>query len=263
MACGGTTPAASGKSAADEKKAVAPVPRVVYPEIVAEYPHDVEAYTQGLLCHDGKMYESTGEYGSSSVREVDWQTGKVLKQTDLPDRFFGEGLTLVGDSLLYQLTWNENRCLVYRLNDLKQIGAFSYMGEGWGLTTRQGDLQAGDVDSLYMSDGSSWIRVIDPTNFKPWRRFQVRDDKGEATFVNELEWIEGKLWANIYLTGRIAVIDPDTGFITHYIDCSKLATRIDITRDTDVFNGVAVDEEGRVFVTGKRWNKLFEIKVEL
>lgn len=256
MGCGGSPASSAGTtSTAEPVQVKAPEPKAVYPEVVAEYPHDPGAYTQGLLWHDGKLYESTGEYGHSSIRQVDLKTGKVGRKADLSNRFFGEGLALVGDSLLYQLTWQEQRCLVYRLSDFRQVASFAYQGEGWGLTTRG--------DSLYMTDGTAWIRVMDPNGFKMIRRFQVRDADGPVIDLNELEWIDGRIWANVYLTNRIAVIDPQTGFVTHYINCEALETKITLRRDTDVFNGIAVDDTGRIFVTGKRWDKLFEIKVKL
>lgn len=262
-ACGSGAPAKGRGQQAEQISAkdlfLAAPPIVVIPRVVAEYPHDPQAYTQGLLCYDGKLYESVGEYGRSAVRQVKLSTGGVLMQRELPQHLFGEGLALVGDSLLYQLTWNEQRCLVYRLDDFRQTGLFSYPGEGWGLTARGRHRS----DSLYMSDGSSWIRVMDPVQFRQLRRFQVRDDRGEVLNINELEWVDGRLWANVYLTNRIAVIDPAAGAVTHYIDCSALLSRIRLTEQTDVLNGIAVDERGRIFVTGKRWNKLFEIEVVL
>lgn len=234
-----------------------PEPKRIVPTVVAEYPHDPQAYTQGLLWADGTLYESTGEYGQSSLRRVELTSGKVVKQTKLPDRFFGEGLALVGDSLLYQLTWQEQRCLVYDKQTFRQVGVFAYSGEGWGITPNA----AGD--SLYMSDGTAWIRVLNPTTFTRLRRFEVRDHQGPVTLLNELEWVNGKLWANIYLTDLIAIIDPMTGWVTHYVDCSALETRITHRRNTDVFNGVAHDlATGRIFVTGKNWDKLFEITLE-
>lgn len=260
-ACGGMAPrgGAGGVAAASSADIPAvPVPKTVVPRIVAEYPHDTKAYTQGLLWADGGLYESTGEYGESSLRKVDPATGKAERMVSLPERYFGEGLALVGDSLLYQLTWQEQRCLVYRKNDFRQVGVFAYSGEGWGLTPNA----AGD--SLYMSDGSSWVRVLDPADFSQRRRFQVRDDNGAVTEINELEWIGGKLWANLYLTDRIAVIDPATGQVTHYIDCAALQTRIAHRRGTNVLNGIACDPAtGRIFVTGKNWDKLFEIEADL
>lgn len=259
-ACGGTAPSggAGGPAAFSADVPAVPVPKTVVPRIVAEYPHDTRAYTQGLLWADGGLYESTGEYGESSLRKVDLATGNAERMVSLPERYFGEGLALVGDSLLYQLTWQEQRCLVYRKDDFRQVGVFAYSGEGWGLTLNA----AGD--SLYMSDGSSWVRVLDPADFSQRRRFQVRDDNGAVTEINELEWIGDKLWANLYLTDRIAVIDPATGHVMHYIDCAALQTRIAHRRGTDVLNGIACDPAtGRIFVTGKNWDKLFEIEADL
>lgn len=258
-ACGGTV-ASSGSGGAETAAAQTPVsePITIVPQIVAEYPHDEKAYTQGLLWADGGLYESTGEYGQSSLRKVDLSTGHVERRFPLAKNYFGEGLAMVGDSLLYQLTWQEQRCLVYDKRDFRQVGVFAYSGEGWGLTADA----AGD--SLYMSDGTSWIRVLDPADFSQQRRFQVRDHNGAVSLVNELEWIDGKIWANLYLTDKIAVIDPTTGHVTHYIDCSALETRIAHRRDTDVFNGIACDREtGKIYVTGKNWDKLFEIDIKL
>lgn len=258
-ACGAGTASRQAASQGTEERSVVavPEPKRIVPTVVAEYPHDPQAYTQGLLWADGTLYESTGEYGQSSLRRVELTSGKVVKQTKLPDRFFGEGLALVGDSLLYQLTWQEQRCLVYDKQTLRQVGVFAYSGEGWGITPNA----AGD--SLYLSDGTAWIRVLNPTTFTRLRRFEVRDHQGPVTLLNELEWVNGKLWANIYLTDLIAIIDPMTGWVTHYVDCSALETRITHRRNTDVFNGVAHDPAtGRIFVTGKNWDKLFEITLE-
>lgn len=255
---GGAGHAVSVSASSQAAATAVPEPKTVVPRVVAEYPHDAKAYTQGLLWADGGLYESTGEYGESSLRFVDPVTGKVRRMVSLPERYFGEGLASVGDSLLYQLTWQEQRCCVYRKEDFRQVGVFAYSGEGWGLTSNT----AGD--SLYMSDGSSWVRVLDPADFSQRRRFQVRDNNGEVAEINELEWIGDKIWANLYLTDRIAVIDPATGYVTHYIDCSALETRIAHRRDTDVFNGIAHDPAtGRIFVTGKNWDKLFVIEVGL
>lgn len=259
-ACGAGTASRGAAAQGAEESAVVtvPEPKRVVPTVVAEYPHDRRAYTQGLLWSDGALYESTGEYGQSSLRRVELASGKVAQQVELPERFFGEGMALVGDSLLYQLTWQEQRCLVYDKRTFRQVGVFAYSGEGWGLTANA----AGD--SLYMSDGSAWIRVLDPATFAQQRRFEVRDHRGPVTLLNELEWVDGRLWANIYLTDLIAIIDPATGWVTHYVDCSALETRIAHRGDTDVFNGIAYDPStGRLFVTGKNWNKLFEIIVEL
>lgn len=260
-ACGGA-PASAGDAAgrAAEARAVAtaPEPRTVVPTVAAEYPHDARAYTQGLLWCDGGFFESTGEYGGSSLRRVEPVSGRVERRIELPERYFGEGLARVGDSLLYLLTWREQRCFVYDRRDFRQAGVFAYSGEGWGLTADA----AGD--SLYMSDGSEWIRVLDPADFSQRRRFRVCDHRGAVLGINELEWVGDRLWANLYLTDKIAVIDPATGHVTHYVDCSALETRIAHRRGTDVFNGIACDPaSGRIFVTGKNWDKLFEIEVEL
>ncbi len=241
---------ASSASAARQPR---PAPQVVYPSVVNAYPHDPRAYTQGLLFHDGKLYESTGEYGRSDVRRVDPVSGQVEQKTPLANRYFGEGLALL-DGKLYQLTWQEQRCFVYDLA-LRQQSMLSYTGEGWGIAT--------DGRWLYVSDGSHRIVRYNPSDFSRDSVIEVYDDRGRVELLNELEWIDGTLWANLYGTNRIAVIDPATGSVLKYIDCAALESRIAITPDVDVFNGIAYDSTNRrIFVTGKRWDRLFEINIE-
>ncbi len=218
------------------------------------YPHDRTAYTQGLLYHEGSLYESTGLEGRSSLRQVELASGRVLRGRNLPDRYFGEGLALLGGKL-YQLTWQSNKALVYDLNTFDQVGEFDYGGEGWGLTT--------DGELLYMSDGSEKIRVLDPATFRQLRTIEVYTDLGKVMYLNELEWIRGELWANVYTLDNVIRIDPRSGAVTGVIDLSGLLSADDISATTDVLNGIAFDPNtGRIFVTGKNWDKLFEIEVE-
>lgn len=216
------------------------------------YPHATNAYTQGLLYQGGYLYESTGLNGSSSLRKVDLNSGKVLRSVQLPEAYFGEGLALLNGKL-YQLTWQNNKALVYDVETFDKVGEFSYGGEGWGLTT--------DGQMLYMSDGSERITVVNPEGFRPVRTIEVYTDHSKVMYINELEWINGEIWANVYTSDVIIRIDPATGAVTGVIDMSGLLSSSDITSSTDVFNGIAYDKAtGRIFVTGKNWNKLFEIE---
>ena len=229
-------------------------PPVLYGHKVKRvYPHDKAAYTQGLLWNRGALYESTGIQGQSSLRKVDLTTGVVLQNLNLPRDYFGEGLELIGDKL-YQLTWQNNKALVYDRSTFEKVGEFNYAGEGWGLAT--------DGQWLYMSDGSEKIQVRDPKTFKTVRTLEVYTDQSKIVYLNEMEWIDGELWANVYTTEKIVRIDPLTGAVTGVIDMSGLLSPSDIGPETDVFNGIAYDaQRRRIFVTGKYWSKLFEIEV--
>lgn len=228
-------------------------PKVIRAKVVAEYPHDPKAYTQGLLFHNGKLYESTGQYGESTLRRVELETGRVEQQIKLSPKLFGEGLALCSGQL-YQLTWMEGRCLVYDLDNFELQREINYKGEGWGLAQMGGE--------FYFSDGTNRIFVYDPKTFARKKIIEVRDDRGAVDQLNELEWIGNRLWANIYCSNMIALIDTQSGLVTHYIDCSELATRVTQDIDTDVFNGIAYDSLGnRLFVTGKNWDRLFQIEI--
>lgn len=220
-------------------------------EVVAQYPHDPKAYTQGLLYDDGFLYESTGRYGRSEVRRVELTTGRVLSTRRLSKALFGEGLAKVGHRLL-QLTWRERRCLVYHLNGLKLVDRFDYVGEGWGLTY--------DGSRLLMSDGSHVIRMRDPSGFEEVGRIVVEEDGRPVTSLNELELIDGMVWANVYPSTRIAVIEPRRGRVVAWLDMSDLAARQ--RGPIDALNGIAHDPDtGRIFVTGKLWPALYEIRI--
>lgn len=217
------------------------------------YPHDRTAYTQGLLFHDGSLYESTGLEGQSTLRQVELSGGRVLRSRNLSDLYFGEGLALL-DGKLYQLTWQNNKALVYDLNTFDKTGEFDYGGEGWGLAT--------DGEVLYMSDGTEKIRVLDPATFRPLRTIEVYTDRNKVMYVNEMEWVRGELWANVYTSDNVIRIDPQSGAVLGVIDLGGLLSPADIDATTDVLNGIAFDPAtGRIFVTGKNWNKLFEIEV--
>ncbi|HKQ73561.1 MAG TPA: glutaminyl-peptide cyclotransferase [Blastocatellia bacterium] len=228
------------------------VPTYTY-EVVNAYPHDTAAFTQGLVFHQGAFYESTGLNGSSSLRHVELETGRVLNHKKLADEYFAEGLALF-NGRLYQLTWQTRRGFVYDLDSFNQLRDFNYAGEGWGLTH--------DNRSLIMSDGTSRIRFLNPDTFEIQRVITVRDSGGDITQLNELEYIKGEIYANIWLTDRIARIDPQSGKVTAWINLSGLLSPEDRSRPVDVLNGIAYDEASdRLFVTGKYWPKVFEIKV--
>jgi glutaminyl-peptide cyclotransferase len=222
--------------------------------IIHSWPHDTAAYTQGLAIYRGRLLESTGLLGRSEVREVDATNGSVRRRVALPADEFGEGITPVGDRL-YQLTWRGGRGHVYNPATLAPVDSFTYSGEGWGLTT--------DGRLLYMSDGTSRIRVVDPTGFRELRTLQVRERDSTVWMLNELEWVRGELWANVYETDFIARIDPTSGRVVGWIDLGNLLTaaeRQDVSTRGGVANGIAFDpDRNRLLVTGKLWPRLFEI----
>ena len=221
--------------------------------LVKAYPHDPQAFTQGLVFLNGFLYESTGLQGRSSLRQVELETGKVLKQLDLPAHFFGEGLTHWKDQLI-QLTWRSGTGLVYERETFRLLKKFAYAGEGWGLTQ--------DGQHLIMSDGSARLYFLDPDTFREIRRLEVHDDGRPILNLNELEFTNGEVLANVFMTDRIARISPKSGRVTGWIDCKGLLSPKETNRPVDVLNGIAYDAEtGRLFVTGKLWPKLFEIKI--
>jgi glutamine cyclotransferase len=230
-------------------------------EIVKTYPHDPKAFTQGLEFHDGVLYEGTGGDGEnndpffSSLRKVDFATGKVSQKYDLPREYFGEGITILGDKI-YQLTWREMTAFEYDLKDFKLLRELRYSGEGWGLTN--------DGTNLIMSDGTHVIRFVNPQDFKTVRTIVVNDERGKPVMqLNELEFVKGEIWANIWQTGWIVRIDPATGKLLGRVDMNKLSDEVqEKNPHADVLNGIAYDPAGdRLFVTGKLWPSLFEIKV--
>lgn len=222
-------------------------------EVINSYPHDPAAFTQGLLFHQGVLYESTGLETASSLRQVDLTTGQVLKKIAVPS-VFAEGLALFNNRL-YQLTWQNQKAFVYDFATFTSLNTFNYSGEGWGLTN--------DGQSLIMSNGSSQIRFLDPETFQIQRTIKVTDNNGnEIDRLNELEYIKGAIFANIWLTDKIVRIDPASGKVTALINLAGLLKPEDRTRPVDVLNGIAYDETNdRLFVTGKLWPKLFQIKL--
>lgn len=221
-------------------------------EVVAEYPHDTESYTQGLFFRDGRLYESTGLHGKSTFREVDLKTGKALKRIDFSPRYFGEGSVMLGDNL-YILTWDTNVAFIYDASTLKFKSGWSYPREGWGITT--------DGRQLIASDGSDKLFFMDG-DFKLLRQVNVTMDGSPVNLLNELEWIDGKVWANVYTTDNIVIINPKTGVVEGEVDCTGLLPRKLRSPETDVLNGIAYEPvSGRIFLTGKNWPRLYEIRL--
>lgn len=221
--------------------------------VVHVYPHQPDAFTEGLVYADGGLYESTGLQGRSQIRRLDLKTGGVRRVRNLDARFFGEGLTAWGPDLI-QLTWHAGVAFVYDRTTFARRRVLRYAGEGWGLT--------GDGRHLVMSDGTATLRLLDPVTLRPTGRVTVHDGDTPVTNLNELEYVRGRIWANVWKSDRIAAIDPASGAVTAWIDLSGLLGGDDRRRYVDVLNGIAYDAAGnRLFVTGKLWPKLFEIKV--
>ena len=223
--------------------------------MVHAYPHDSKAFTQGLIFVDGHLYESTGLNGRSSIRMVDLASGTVLQKYDMPAEYFGEGLTDWGGSLI-QLTWKAHKAFVYDRFSFSVLKTFPYEGEGWGLTH--------DGTRLIMSDGTAYLRFLDPKSFVETGRIHVTDAAGRAIEeLNELEYIRGEIYANVWGTDEILRISPRTGKVLGWIDLSGIIDKRELSDPDAVLNGIAYDAKGdRIFVTGKLWPKLFEIKVQ-
>ena len=230
-----------------------PIPTYSY-RVVHSFPHDPAAFTQGLLYDNGFLYESTGQYGQSSLRKVELETGTVVQLHQLDDRFFAEGLALFGNRLL-QLTWRANKGFAYRLDSFEPLAEFAYPTEGWGLTY--------DGELLIMSDGSATLYFRDPFTFAEVSRITVAAHDKPVSQLNELEWVAGEVFANIWQTDTIARIDPTTGQVAGWIDLTGLLSDTDRRgSNAEVLNGIAYDPEGeRLFVTGKRWPKLYQIEL--
>jgi glutaminyl-peptide cyclotransferase len=222
-------------------------------QVLHSYPHDAQAFIQGLIYLDGHLYESTGIKGQSSLRMEDLETGKIDQFLEVPEKYFAEGLTNWGTTLI-QLTWQSHVALVYDRSTFRLLRTLPYPGEGWGLTQ--------DGKSLIMSDGTASLRFLDPETFHEIRRITVRDHGAPVTQLNELEFIHGQIYANIWYSDRIARISPTTGRVLGWIDLTSLLPKADRSSPGAVLNGIAYDQEhDRLFVTGKLWPRIFEIKV--
>jgi glutamine cyclotransferase len=237
----------------NDSKSVNEVPAYTY-KIVNSYPHDAKAFTQGLVYEDGFMYEGTGLYGRSSLRKVELETGRILQNHHLPNQYFGEGLTIHGDKIT-QLTWRSNVGFVYDKEKFSLLKKFNYTTEGWGITD--------DGKYLIMSDGSDTLYLLDPITHKEINRIKVTYGGRPVTRLNELEYVNGEIFANIWLTDIIARISPESGKVTGWIDLRGLSDDFGSRRGDQVLNGIAYDKKGdRLFVTGKLWPKIYEITLE-
>lgn len=226
--------------------------RLTY-QVVSTRPHDAGAYTQGLQLVGSRLFESTGQYGESSLREIEPASGKVLRKRPLAKTVFGEGLTVLGNEM-WVLTWKENTAYVFEPDTFKPIRTHSYKGEGWGLTS--------DGKQLVMSDGSATLKFIDPKDFSVTKTLEVRDGTSPVSKLNELEWIDGEIFANIYMTEKIARISPDDGQVTGWLDLKGLRNQLPLPHRAEVLNGIAHDKAtGHLLVTGKYWPLMFELKI--
>lgn len=221
-------------------------------EVVAEYPHDTGSYTQGLFFNEGQMYESTGLHGKSTFRKVDLDSGKALEKLDFDKKYFVEGSVMWEDNL-YILTWESRLAFIYDANTLEYKSTWKYPREGWGITT--------DGKHLIASDGSANLYFMDG-NFAQKKKVLVTIEGRPVRFLNELEYIDGKIWANVYTSDEIVIINPKDGKIEGVIDCRGLLPKQLRTPDTDVLNGIAYDDEdGKIYLTGKNWPKLYEVRL--
>jgi len=230
-------------------------PKVYSYEIVNTYPHDITSYTQGLEFFNGELYESTGQKGESKLRKVNYKTGEVLKNINLADQYFGEGLTILNNKI-YQLTWLSGKGFIYNLDTFKRSSTFKFgeSKEGWGICN--------DGKMLYKSDGTEKIWLLNPENLVEENNIQVYTNKGKIGKLNELEWINGKIYANIYQRNGVAIINPKNGATEAVIDFSPLKKEVKQHKGLDVLNGIAYNPETQtIFVTGKRWDKLFEVRI--
>jgi glutaminyl-peptide cyclotransferase len=224
-------------------------------KIINTYPHNDQSFTQGLLIHDGKMYEGTGRYGRSSLLQVDLESGRALRRVDLAQRYFGEGIAVAGDRL-YQLTWRENTAFVYDLQSLERITSHFIPTEGWGLTW--------DGEHLILSDGSHQLYFLDPQTMVARHIVSVQAEGQPVRNLNELEYIDGEVWANVWMTEQVVRINPSSGAVTGVIDLSGLRQQTTVGGSEAVLNGIAWDaDQRRLFVTGKLWANLFEIELVL
>ncbi len=231
------------------------LPEIYTYEIVNTYPHDITSYTQGLEFYNGELYESTGQYKESKLRKVNFETGEVLRNIDLSDNYFGEGLTILNEKL-YQLTWRAKRGFIYDVNSFEKLSTFNYGKsiEGWGICN--------DGSTIYKSDGTEKIWLLNPENLTEKGHIEIYTEKGKIPSLNELEWIDGKIFANIYQRNGVVIINPKTGGVEGVIDFKPLRKLVTQHDELDVLNGIAYHPERQtIFVTGKNWDKLFEVKI--
>jgi glutamine cyclotransferase len=247
-----TTPTAPTTAPGQKSSAQQLVPTYGY-EVVHVFPHDPQAFTQGFVFHEGNFLESTGEVGRSSLRRAEIETGRVIQKVDVPPPYFAEGITLLNGKI-YQLTWQHQMGFIYDALTFEQVGKFTYVGEGWGL--------GNDGQSLILSDGTNQIRFLDPNTFLVKKTLAVLDAQAPIEEINEIEYVQGEIYANIWHANRIARINPQTGSVVGWIDLTGILPRGEVSDEEAVLNGVAFDNaSGRLFVTGKLWPKVFEIRL--
>tara|TARA_R110000850_G_scaffold277086_1_gene422428 strand:+ start:166238 stop:167521 length:1284 start_codon:yes stop_codon:yes gene_type:complete len=230
-------------------------PKLYTYKIINTFPHDIDAYTQGLEFHGDTLYESTGQYRKSTLRKTDYKTGEVLQSVPLGDEYFGEGITILNNKI-YQLTWRENVGFIYNLKTLEKTGNFVYTksNEGWGLCN--------DGETIYKSDGTEKIWTLNKENLTEESYIEIYTNTSRIKSVNELEWVEGKIYANIYQRNAIAIINPETGAVEGVIDLEGLQSKVKQHQFLDVLNGIAYKgDKNRLFLTGKNWDKLFEVEI--
>lgn len=255
----GVLVAGCSRQAGRAEPSVAPAPKAgpvahyTY-EVIQAWPHDPKAFTQGLLFRNDTLLESTGLNGESSLREVEWRTGRILKRIEIPRTYFAEGLAVIG-AKAYQLTWQNHQGFIYDADTFQRLGEFAYDGEGWGLTT--------DGTLLILSDGTNRIRFLDPATFKIVRTIDVTADGQPVSQLNELELVRGEIFANVWQTDRVVRIDPANGRVLGEIDFSGLLSGADRLPTANVLNGIAYDAPNdRLIVTGKLWPKIFEVRIK-
>jgi glutamine cyclotransferase len=231
------------------------VPKIFTYKIINEYPHDITSYTQGLEFFNDTLYESTGQYKESKLRKVDYKTGRIIKNIHLADEYFGEGLTIFNNKV-YQLTWKQGTGFVYDVNTFDKLNSFKYgtSKEGWGLCN--------DTNTIYKSDGTEKIWKLNPETLVEQDYIQVYTNKGKITEINEMEWIDGNIYANRYQKDGVAIINPKNGAVIGVVDFSPLKKLVSQHEGLDVLNGIAYNPKTKtIFVTGKRWDKLFEVEI--
>ncbi len=221
--------------------------------IINKIPHDENAYTQGLTWHDGYLYESTGQRGESSLRKIDTKTGEIIKKIDIPSRYFSEGIC-IHENKIFMITWTSGKCFVYDINSFNKISEMNYKGQGWGLTNYS--------DKFLMSDGSNILRLINPDGFNIEKNFSIVDENfNPVSYLNEMENIKGEIWANIWMQDRIAIINPESGILSAWVDISNIRDFVRSPRQ-EVSNGIAYNiEEDIVYLTGKYWDCIFLVQL--
>ncbi len=255
-ATGSTPSSATANDTATDKSIAQPMQDVFTDvRVVREINHDTRAYTQGLIYYKGDLYESTGQYGESTLRKLNLKTGKILKKIPLASKYFAEGIAILNNSI-YQLTWRAGTGFIYDLMTMRQTGTFTYYGEGWGITS--------DGKNLIMSDGTNALRFLDPKTMQVIRTIFVLDRNSYPLYyLNELEYINNEIWANVYTSNYIVRINPEDGHLISKIDLSFLKNKITVTPSTDVLNGIAYDKKNdEYYFTGKNWNKIFVMKMK-